>query len=217
MPGHDRGRIYRLTHRALPEAPSPNMSALNAEGLAKEIASPLFWRRETARRLLVERNTAAAVPVLRDFVADQSTPSSTLIASMHTLDQLAALTPSDVKRLVIHRDGAVRLHALQVSDKWLAKDEGRAMLDAVLASAGNEAEPRVALQFAFSLGEARDPRAFAILARYARERLDIRWMNAALLSSLHARGGEMLEELLREPVGCRTVPRSTRRDGRCPK
>jgi putative heme-binding domain-containing protein len=40
-----------------------------------------------------------------------------------------------------------------------------------------------------------------MLARYARERLGIRWMDVALLSSLHARGGEMLDELLREPVG----------------
>jgi putative heme-binding domain-containing protein len=70
----------------------------------------------------------------------------------------------------------------------------------VLAAAGRETEPRVALQFALSLGEARDPRAFAMLARYARERLDIRWMDAALLSSLHSRGGAMLEELLRAPA-----------------
>ncbi|HZJ16185.1 MAG TPA: hypothetical protein VFD27_14115, partial [Chthoniobacteraceae bacterium] len=198
--GHDRGRVYRLTHRELPAAPSPDMSALGAEALAKEIGSPLFWRRETAQRMLVERKATEAVPVLRGFVADQTTSASTLIAALHTLDQLAALRPQDVNPLVTHREAAVRLYALQVGDKWLAKDEGHALLDAVLAVAGNEAEPRVALQFALSLGEARDPRAFAILARYARERLDIRWMNAALLSSLHARGGEMLEELLREPV-----------------
>jgi putative membrane-bound dehydrogenase-like protein len=202
--GHDRGRIYRLTHRELPSAPSPDMSALGAGGLAKEIASPLLWRRETAQRMLIERKATAAATVLRGFLADQSRSPATLIAALHTLDQLAALRPQDVIPLVIHPDAAVRVHVLQVSDKWLAKDEGRALLDAVLVAAGNEDEPRVALQFALSLGEAPDPRAFAILARYARERLDIRWMNGALLSSLHARGGEMLEELLRAPVAAAT-------------
>jgi len=176
------------------------MSGLGAEALAKEIASALFWRRETAQRILVERQEAAAIPVLRGFVTNDATSASTLIASLHTLDQLAALQPRDLMRLVTHRDVTVRLHALRLGEKWLAKEEGRALLDAVLAAAGNEADPRVAIQFALSLGEARDPRAFAILASYARARLDIRWMDAALLSSLHARGGEMLDELLRTPA-----------------
>jgi len=40
-----------------------------------------------------------------------------------------------------------------------------------------------------------------MLARFARERLGVRWMDSAILSSLHRRGGEMLAELLREPGG----------------
>jgi putative heme-binding domain-containing protein len=50
-----------------------------------------------------------------------------------------------------------------------------------------------------SLGETRDPRAFAMLARFVREKLAVRWMDAAILSSLHRRGAEMLAELIREP------------------
>jgi putative heme-binding domain-containing protein len=57
----------------------------------------------------------------------------------------------------------------------------------------------VQIQFALSLGEARDPRAFAMLARFVRERLRVRWMDAAVLSALHGRGLEMLIVLVREP------------------
>jgi hypothetical protein len=39
-----------------------------------------------------------------------------------------------------------------------------------------------------------------MLARYARERLDVRWMDAALLSSLHGRGGEMLRICCAKPI-----------------
>jgi putative membrane-bound dehydrogenase-like protein len=198
--GHDRGRIYRLTHRDVPVGPSSDMSRLSVEALAREISSPLLWRRETAQRLLVERRAMSAVPAVRGFVADPSSAGSTIINALHSLDQLAALQPSDVAPLMGHSEPAIRIHALRLSDKWLAKAEGRALLDGMLAAAAREAEPRVALQFALSLGEARDPRAFAMLARYARERLNTRWMDAALLSSLHGRGGEMLIELLREPV-----------------
>jgi putative membrane-bound dehydrogenase-like protein len=198
--GHDRGRIYRLTHCDAPTAPSANMAALSAEALAREIASLLFWRRETAQRLIVERKETTAVPVLRGFVADAAARTSTLIAALHTLDQLEALRPADVIPMLTDRDPAVRIHALKLGDQWLAKEEARALLDAVLNAAAGEREPRVALQFALSLGESRDPRALAMLVRYARERLDIRWMDAALLSSLHGRAIAMLTELLREPA-----------------
>jgi putative heme-binding domain-containing protein len=40
-----------------------------------------------------------------------------------------------------------------------------------------------------------------MLGRFVRERLGVRWMDAAVLSSLHGRGAEMLAELIREPGG----------------
>ncbi len=196
--GHDRGRIYRLTHRDAPPAPPSDLSALDAKSLAREVASPLFWRRETAQRLLCERGEKSAVPQLREQLISRNDEASVVISTLRTLEGLGALAPSDVRPFLRHAEASVRVHALQLAERWFATDP--ATLDATLASAASEANPRVAIQFALSLGESRDPRAFAMLARYARERLDIRWMDAALLSSLHARGGEMLEELLREPT-----------------
>src|SRR5262249_9910567 len=61
--------------------------------------------------------------------------------------------------------------------------------------------PRVQIQFALSLGETRDARAFALLARFAREKLAVRWMDAALLSSLNGRGLDLFAELIRDPDG----------------
>ena len=53
--GHDRGRIYRLTHKDAPPGPLADMSAIKGKALVRECASPLFWRRQTAQRLRVER------------------------------------------------------------------------------------------------------------------------------------------------------------------
>jgi putative heme-binding domain-containing protein len=199
--GHDRGRIYRLTHRDAPHAPAADMSRLEAKELVRECASPLFWRRQTAQRLLVERRKKSAVSALRELLADQNVQPSAIIIILRTLDQLGALTPSDLLPFLRHTDAGVRVHALQLADPWFAKDEGHALLDTALAEAIAESSPRVQIQFALSLGEARDPRAFALLARFARERLMVRWMDAALLSSLHGRGVEMFAELTREPGG----------------
>src|SRR3989454_679528 len=175
------------------------MSTLDTKALARECASPLFWRRQTAQRLLVERGEKNAAPALRELLADKNAEPSAVIIALRTLEQLRLLTPRDVQPFISHADAAVRIHALQLADHWFAQDEGRALLDATLNGAADEPSPRVQIQFALSLGEARDPRAFAMLARFARERLGVRWMDAAVLSSLHGGGLEMLGTLLREP------------------
>ncbi len=199
--GHDRGRVYRLTHRDAPAAPAADMSTLDQQTLVRECASPLFWRRLTAQRLLVERGETIAAPPLRELLIDPNAEPSAIVIALRTLDRLGALRPPDVQPFLHHADARVRIHALQLGDSWFAKPEGRALLDATLAAAAAETNPRVQLQFALSLGETRDRRAFAMLARFARERLGVRWMDTAVLSSLHGRGLEMLSALVREPGG----------------
>jgi len=228
--GHDRGRIYRLTHRDAAPAPSADMNNLDAKALARECASPLFWRRQTAQRLLVERGRNPLIPsfsptggegarpavegkvrvsnalqdakkALGELLIGKNVEPSAVIIALRTLDQLGVLTPPDLRPFIRHADAAVRIHALQLADGWFGREEGRALLDATLTAATAESNPRVQIQFALSLGEARDPRAFAMLARFTRERLDVRWMDAAVLSSLRGRGLEMLGTLLREPGG----------------
>src|SRR5438552_2062675 len=131
-------------------------------------------------------------------------PSRVVSASItpcRTLNELGALSPSDMQPVISHTMPGVRIHAVQLGDHWFAKDEGCALLDVTRTAAAAEPNPRVQIQFALSLGAARDPRAFAMLARFTRDRLGVRWMDAAVLSSLHGRGLEMLSTLLREPGG----------------
>jgi putative membrane-bound dehydrogenase-like protein len=197
--GHDRGRIYRLTHHDAPPAPAADMSAFDGVQLARECASPLLWRRQTAQRLLVERGQKSAAPVLRSLLTGKGAAPATIIAALRTLDGLGALVSGDAFPFFTHADAGVRVHALQLADRWFAANT--ATLEAALAAAAIEADPRVQIQFALSLGEASDERAFAMLAQYARQHLAVRWMDVALLSSLHGRAGAMLAELIREPGG----------------
>ncbi|HXG48943.1 MAG TPA: PVC-type heme-binding CxxCH protein [Methylomirabilota bacterium] len=199
--GHDRGRLYRLVHRDMTAPPPAGLAGLDAHGLARECASPLFWRRQTAQRLLVERSDASAAPALRELLADTTAQPASVITALRTLDQLGALRPADVGPLLRHIDPAVRIHALQLAERWFNQEEGRDLLEATLAGAAAESLPRVQIQLALSLGEARDPRALALLARFARERLDVRWMDVAILSGLQGRAADLLSELLREPGG----------------
>ncbi len=196
--GNDRGRILRLTHRDVPQdSISTDMNKLDIQSLAREMASPLLWRRLTAMRLLVERNDRSVGATLREVLDDDNANASAIITAMRTLDELGVLKPSDVVPQLSHADEAVRIPALQLSDRWLGNDES--VFNAVLVAADKEQSPRVLLQFAMSLGESRDSRAFSMLVRFAREYLKIRWMNEALMSSLHGRAGEMFAASLSDP------------------
>ncbi len=197
--GHDRGRIYRLTHRDAPTSPSSDMSGLDSKSLALECASLYFWRRQTAQRLLVERNAKEAQSPLRNLLTNKNADASTIITVLRTLDGLGVLMPGDIQPFLVHPEPAVRIHALQLADRWFAKPDGHTLLGAALAAGTDEQNPRVQIQVALSLGESQEPEAFDLLARYALLHHTVRWMDAALLSSLHGRGVEMLARLIKEP------------------
>ena len=199
--GHDRGRIYRLTHRDLPRSPSRDLSAAEPAVLANDCANPFLWRRQTAQRLLMERGTSSAAPALRKLLKTPQTKPFALITVLRTLEGLGVLQPADVQPFLGRPEVSVRVHALQLADRWFAKEEGRELLDAALAAAARESDPRVLIQFALSLGQARDSRAFTAVANFARTRLDLHWMDTAILCGLAGRGADMLSELLREPGG----------------
>lgn len=220
--GHDFGRIHRLTHRDLPPAPPADMSSLDGRALVRELASPLLWRRQTAQRLLTESVKPAIEEPLHDLLKDANAAPATVIAAMRTAAADGGLSAADLQPLIAHANAAVRIHALQVAEAYIADAKpptimhtepgaqrpedrpfaatgGAALLQAILTMAETEQNARVLIQIALSLGESTDPRATAFLARLARERLSVRWMDSALLSSLHGRGADMLAELARDP------------------
>ncbi|MEX2215672.1 MAG: PVC-type heme-binding CxxCH protein [Phycisphaeraceae bacterium] len=199
--GHDRGRIYRLTHKDMPAAPKADMHALEDEALAGECASALYWRRQTGQRLLVERKAESVAPALRRIITDEASKPAAIIAALQTLEGLQAMKSGDLQPVLRHADRAVRVHALQLADGWFARAPGRELLAAAVAVAEQETDPRVLIQFALSLGESDSETSLAALAELARKHLSIRWMDAAILSSLRGRGAPMLARLLPQPGG----------------
>lgn len=193
--GINHGRLWRLTHRDAPRAPSSDMSALNPDALVKEIASPHFWRRETARRLLVERKEKGAAPGLERLAREAAQPVTTLTA-LHTMEALGLLSTESTALALRHPSQGVRLHGLRFAERWL--NAAPTLLTQVVAFA-EERDPSLLLQLALTLGECKDPRVVPALARLAREHGDVKWIPNAVLSSLHQRAGALLAELLRAP------------------
>ncbi len=82
--GKDHGRVWRLVHNDMPKPQSPNMSKLSNDALTREVASPRFWRRQTARRLLLERAGHADDRPARITLPADGTAAA--INALYTLD-----------------------------------------------------------------------------------------------------------------------------------
>lgn len=195
--GKNHGRIWRLVHKKMPAAKSAKMSGLDDTDLARETASPRFWRRQTARRLLLERKDRVgkvAVAMLSKITSHPD--AATAITALYTLDGLDQLADQTLQSVLGHRDAGVRRHALQLAEGRF--DERKALLAAALALR-SDSSALVRLQLALSLGESADPRALEALADLARRHGDETWLDGALLSSLGNRAGAMLAALLAKP------------------
>ena len=193
--GKDRGRIWKI----VPEQPLPvasaDMSGLSTDALVQELASERFWRRQTARRLLVERKATAAAPAIAKLVTP-SAPRPAVVNALHALAALGASDPATVRTALSHPDAAVRIHAVAVAEPLLKGDRG--LCDAVLALA-NDPDADVVRRVALALGAANDPRTVDALAGIARRSGGVPWMDAAVMSSLAGRAGQMLGLLLASP------------------
>ncbi|HEY2250645.1 MAG TPA: PVC-type heme-binding CxxCH protein, partial [Planctomycetaceae bacterium] len=116
--GKNHGRIWRIVADEPRRMPSFDMSALHVDSLVREVASPLFWRRQTARRLLVERQSHEAAPALATL-ARETKEAAGAINALHTLDGLGKLPPDVLTNLLTHTDSGVRRQALQLAERRL--------------------------------------------------------------------------------------------------
>ena len=196
--GKDHGRIWRLTG---PRPKSARDSTWTATASVAELTSRLghanHWWRETAQRLLVERSDKGAREALAKLVRHGATPQGRLHA-LYTLDGLAILEADDVRIALDDASFGVRLHALQLAERWL--DSDRPLLDRVLQLT-NDPDPRVRLQTAMSLGETHDARALDALAQLAIQQGDERWFAAAIVSSVATNADTLLDKLLATKAG----------------
>jgi len=180
--GDTMGRVYRIT----PNKPlrqrdlKPRLGAASTAELVKLLENTNGWHRQTAQRLLVERQDLTAVPLLKALVGKSAFVQGRIHA-LWTLEGLSALDESIVVRALKDPDPHVREHALRASEEFLAKS--KPCENAVLAMT-KDPDLRVQFQLAFTLGQLKDRRALDALAEIALRRSGDRWFQTAILSSV---------------------------------
>ncbi|MBL9201314.1 MAG: c-type cytochrome, partial [Opitutaceae bacterium] len=194
--GNDRGRIYRI----VPTAPSwkrRGAVALDRATTAELVATlehPNGWHRDTASRLLYERQDKAAVPALAQLARE----SASARARHHALGALEGLGALDQGHLITafaDTNEHVRERAALLAEKFLGR--ASAKLAEKLAALADDPTPRVRFQVAltslaalaqslnFDRAEAVEAGTYSLLNAYTklaeRDAAD-KWISAALLS-----------------------------------
>jgi putative membrane-bound dehydrogenase-like protein len=216
--GEAHGRIWRIRPKnGKPRSAHPNLSRAKSRDLVKHLEQENGWWRDTAQRLLVERQDRTVVPLL-EKMARKSPSLHARLHALYTLDGLGALKLDQLTTALRDSDARIREHAIRLSEPFLAVNSNR------LASSGRNSEsdrgpdrrlaearrglskrledtnPRVRLQLALTLGdiEAQAQVRAEALARLTETVSDDPWLGVAILSSMGSQPIALLTELLRQ-------------------
>lgn len=177
--GRDRGRLYRLAPTGWTPREFTPLSALETVQLVQVLNHSNGWHRDTASRLLYERQDPAAASALRELAGSASRPQGRIHA-MNSLDGQQALTEADVLPRLSDSHPRVREHAVRLAEHF---PDSAAMAAALVGIARDE-DARVRLQLAFTLGEFPAAVRVPVLIELIAVDLADPWIRTAVLCSL---------------------------------
>jgi putative heme-binding domain-containing protein len=189
--GFDRGRLYRIVPEGFRRPGPPRLGRAPTGELVALLEHPDGWHRDTASRLLYQRQDGSAVAPLRKLAFGGTTPLGRMHA-LYALDGLKALDVTAVLRGLHDPDSRVREHALRLAEPFESTPEIRARLERTT----DDPDLRVRYQLAFSLGAVRGEMPGRALVKLARRDGGDPWFRLAILSSVNGRAGEVSGLLL---------------------
>jgi putative membrane-bound dehydrogenase-like protein len=194
--GRDKGRIYRLAPPGFRASAPPKLSDSSTRDLVVNLESPHAWRRDTAHRLIHERQDPAAVPLLKERLEFGSTPQSRIHA-LWSLEGLRALSDTDLIAALSDPSPFVREQALRVAGPRIGSES---VFPVAWELAATTDDPRVRFQLALALGAAADDPTHAAVAmdRILRRSSGDPWIRAAVLASSSGFAADLLGEQLKE-------------------
>ncbi|HEU4927121.1 MAG TPA: PVC-type heme-binding CxxCH protein, partial [Vicinamibacterales bacterium] len=203
--GNDRGRIYRVVPEGFKQPAVPKLGRASTAELVATLQHPNAWHRETAARLLYERQDKSAIPALAQLAA-QSPSALGRLHALYALDGLDALAEPYVFRALDDPDPGVREHGVRLSERLIAARGPSDPLWRQLKLRADDSEPRVRYQLAFTLGEVKRDEATDVLINLIKKDVELPWMHAAALTSLAEGAGDVFTRLRDTPGFGRAVP-----------
>ena len=192
--GNDRGRIYRIEPNGFQSRQTPQLGESSTAKLVALLDHRNGWHRDTASRLLYQRQDRAAIAPLKKLVVSASLPVGRMTA-LYSLAGLDALEEATLLGALTDSDPMVRVHALKLGEQFTDKSPAIA---AMMSAMAEDSELRVRYQAAFSLGALRGTSPNLALAKIALKDGADPWVRLAVLSSLHDGAGEVFDVVGRD-------------------
>jgi putative membrane-bound dehydrogenase-like protein len=195
--GNDRGRIYRIAPDGFKTSAPPRLDKASTKELVALLANPNAWHRETASRLIYERQDKSAVSPLVALLEHSTSPLARLHA-LHSLEGLGALHEAHVLTGLHDEDAYVREHSVKLAEAFMPKGVPSKKLWPALRKLTKDPAINVRYQLAFTLGEVKGSDRLELLQAIVAQDTQSPWVQAAVLSSLAQGSGEMFVNLSHE-------------------
>ena len=189
--GNDRGRIYRIAPKDFKQPPLPRLGQATSAELVSLLEHPNGWHRDTASRLLYQRQDSSVTEALHTL-ASTSDLAEGRFGALYSLRGIETL--QEPLLLLSLQDPApiVRYHALQLAESIAINSPA---IVARMCAMTSDPDLRVRYQLAFSLGAARGRSRDAALSALALQDGADRWMRLAIASSLYEGAGQVFADL----------------------
>ncbi|HVJ86997.1 MAG TPA: PVC-type heme-binding CxxCH protein, partial [Caulifigura sp.] len=193
--GTDRGRVYRVKSAAAarPKEPAPKLHETATSDLIPLLEHPNAWQRETAFRLLVERQDRAAATTILQLLPSASPRALTLM--LWSLNSLGSITADQLLTVVQStKDADVLEECLHLANLLDAKNgtDSAATAAKLIAEKSGSLSGRLRYHVALNLA----PADFKVTARLCRQQLDDPWLRTAALLSSKESAVEVFSELV---------------------
>ena len=194
LSGSKQGRIYRIAPRDFSTPPTPNLGELTTPELVSLLDHTNGWHRDTASRLIYQRQDSSAVSGLRQLVQHGETAAGRFTA-LYALQGLAALDESSVLAALMDSAAIVRVHALRVSESLASQSVA---ITNHLSNMTTDLNIQVRYQLAFSLGAVQGQTRNHALTQLVLSNHQNKWLSVAISSSLFQGAGFVFQKLSTE-------------------
>lgn len=190
--GQDKGRIYRIVPKGFQQPAQTDLTKLSSQELVELLESDNGWTRDTAQRLLYERQDTSISGDLKQL-AISSTKPITRATALWSLQALKSLDSSTLLKGLQDKEFQVRKQSLKIAEQYA---DAKAIQQQMISLA-TDPSLEVQYQAAFSLGAFESSARNAALADLLKRHAANQWMRMAVQSSLDQGAGEVFEILIK--------------------
>jgi putative membrane-bound dehydrogenase-like protein len=202
--GNDRGRLWRLVPDGVTPRSLPKLGNLSSQELVALLAHPNGWHRDTAARLLHQRQDHSVASALRDLAAKSPSPLGRLTA-LRVLGGCNDLTDAVIAGALADQDLQVRVQGIHTAASHYSDGAVPAEVDAALHALGKDPSGFVRFELGWALGSLRVHDKTALILQLAQHDAADSWARTALLAAGADQAGALFQAAVR-PEGAPIDP-----------